>query len=222
MTAPRLESIQVSLPKEIEASHAPDPAGNSWTTGFFKEIVAGPVWLGRFNLVGDGQADRRNHGGADKAVLVYTALHYAAWREELRVPNLPYGAFGENFTVSGLDEGSVCVGDRYAIGAAQVEVSQPRQPCWKIAARWQMTDLTARVEASGRTGWYVRVLAEGAVEANDEVLLLDRPNPDWTVSRAASVMRHQQDRNDAAALAAVPGLSDAWRERLLRVAARGT
>ncbi len=220
MTAPRLQSIQVSLPREIDAGYAPDPAGNSWTTGFFKEIVTGPVWLGRINLAGDGQGDRKNHGGPDMAVLVYAASHYTAWREELAAPDLPHGAFGENFTISGLDEDSVCVGDRYAIGAAQVEVSQPRQPCWKIAARWQIKDLTARVEASGRTGWYVRVLSEGAVEANDEVMLLDRPNPDWTVSRATSVMRHAQDHNDAAVLAAVHGLSDAWRERLLRVAAR--
>lgn len=219
MPVPRLQSIQVSLPRQIDASKAPDPAGSSWTTGFFKEAVSGPVWLGRINLAGDGQGDRKNHGGVDKAVLVYAASHYPAWRMELGASDLPPGAFGENFTVSGLDEETVCIGDRYAIGAARVEVSQPRQPCWKIAARWQIKDLTARVEASGRTGWYVRVLAEGVVEANDEVLLRERPNPEWTVSRAAAVMRSRRGHEDAAVLAAVSGLSDAWRERLLQVVA---
>ncbi len=216
MDEPRLLSIQVSLPRRIDAAAAPDPAGNAWTTGFFKTPVAGHVWLGRTNLAGDGQGDTKNHGGPDKAVLAYAAAHYSAWRAELAQPELPHGAFAENFTVAGLDEESVCIGDTYAIGEALLQVSQPRQPCWKISARWRSPDLTARVEASGRTGWYLRVLREGNVAAGDAVTLLDRPHPDWSVARATRTMRRRDDLDGAAALAALPELAASWHEWLTR------
>lgn len=215
MDTPRLLSIQVSLPREISAAQAPAPGGQSWRTGFFKIPVTGAVWLGRANLTGDGQGDRKNHGGPDKAVLAYAAGHYPAWREELGCPDLPHGAFGENFTIAGLDEGSVCVGDVFAVGTAQLQVSQPRQPCWKISARWQLRELTARVEQTGRTGWYYRVLQEGQVEAGEEVVLLEQPFPEWPVARATAVMRREDD-GPAAALAACPALSSVWRDALAR------
>jgi MOSC domain-containing protein YiiM len=215
----RLLSIQVSLPREIDPAVAPDPGGKAWTTGFFKEPVEGPVWLRHTNLVGDGQGDRKNHGGRDKAVLCYAASHYPLWRAELPAPDLPHGAFAENFTIGGLDEDRVCIGDTYAIGGARVQVSQPRQPCWKIAARWRRPDLTALVERSGRTGWYLRVLEEGYVEADQPVELLARPFPEWTVARATAVMRDRADRAGAAALAACPLVSAAWRSTLSERAA---
>jgi len=127
---------------------------------------------------------------------------------------LPYGAFAENFTFAELTEENVCIGDTFAIGGARVQVTQPRQPCWKIAARWQIKDLTARVEASGRTGWYHRVLDEGLVEAGSDVVLIDRPYPAWTVARATAVMRDRDDRAGAAALGACPLLSAAWQAAL--------
>lgn len=219
MSGPRLLSIQVSLPRTVTADEAPDPAGNAWTTGFFKQPVDGPVWLGRENLAGDGQGDRRNHGGPDKAVLAYGAAHYPHWRAELDRPTLPHGAFAENFTIAGLDEATVCLGDTCAIGGARVQVSQPRQPCWKIAARWHLPDLTARVEASGRTGWYLRVLEEGQVRVGDAVRLIDRPWPEWTVARATGVMRRRDDLAGAAQLAALPVLASSWRTALARRAA---
>lgn len=186
-----------------------------WTTGFFKEPVEGPVWLGRTNLAGDGQADRENHGGPDKAVLAYSADHYPLWRAELNRPDLPYGAFGENFTIAGLSEETVCIGDVYAIGEVRVQVSQPRQPCWKIARRWRIKDLTARVRETGRTGWYLRVLEEGYVEAGLPVALLERPFPRWTVAHATEIMHHRRENPEAAAeLAACPFLSAVWRETL--------
>jgi len=214
MTNVRLLTIQVGLPKTVPAEEAPDPAGRSWRTGFVKAGVDGPVWLGRTNLEGDGQGDTKNHGGVDKAVLGYAAAHYHAWRDELDWPELPYGAFGENFTIGGLDEESVCLGDSYAIGGVRVQVAQPRQPCWKIAARWQRPDLTARVEQSGRTGWYYRVLDEGRVSPGDAVALIERPFPEWTVSRATGVMRRRDDVAGAAALAACTLLATGWRDRL--------
>jgi MOSC domain-containing protein YiiM len=186
-----------------------------WQTGFFKTPVAGPVWLGRINLVGDGQANRRVHGGPDKAVLGYAAAHYPLWREELEQPDLPYGAFAENFTISVLDESTVCLGDIYAIGDARVEVTQPRQPCANITHRWKRPGLTQRVEQTGRHGWYMRVLAEGEVVAGLPVALLERPSPEWTVSRAFQAMRQRGvDREEASSLRQVPALSSAWRQTL--------
>ena len=126
MSTPLLVSIQVGLPRAYGMADADDPMDQPWQTGFFKLPVDGPRWLGRTNLAGDGQADLVNHGGPDKAVLSYAASHYPAWREQLEKPDLPYGAFGENFTIEGLAEETVCIGDRYALGQAIVEVSQPR------------------------------------------------------------------------------------------------
>jgi len=167
-------------------------------------------------ITGDGQGDTKNHGGPDKAVLAYAAAHYAAWRTELARPDLPYGAFGENFTIADLDEERVCIGDVFEAGEALVQVSQPRQPCWKISARWRLPDLTARVEASGRTGWYLRVLREGNVAANDAVMLRERPHADWTLARATRTLRRRNDLSDAAELAALPELAAVWRQVLSR------
>jgi MOSC domain-containing protein YiiM len=187
-----------------------------WTTGYSKEPVAGPVRLGRTGLVGDGHADLVNHGGPDKAVLGYAAAHYAAWREELNQPDMPHGGFGENFTIAGLSEADVCIGDVYTIGEAKVQVSQPRQPCWKTARRWRLKELPKRVIETGRSGWYFRVLAEGIVEAGLSVERVERPCPSWSVARANEVFyRGQDDRNTTAELAALPLLSLAWREHLL-------
>jgi MOSC domain-containing protein YiiM len=170
-------------------------------------------------VAGDGQANRKVHGGPDKAVLAYAEHHYAAWRVELALPDLPYGAFAENFTVQGLDEQSVCIGDVYAVGGARVQVSQPRQPCVNIAHRWRIRSLTQQVETSGRTGWYLRVLDEGLVEAGQPVELVERPAPEWSVERATRTMRERHQAPDAAtALAALPWLSKVWRHTLAATA----
>ena len=217
----RLLSIQVGLPRQLGTEGAADPMDRPWTSGFFKEPVAGPVRLGRLGLEGDGQADRVNHGGPDKAALLYAAGHYPAWQGELGLAVMPFGAFGENLTIAGLAEPDVCIGDTYAIGPARVQVSQPRQPCWKLARRWRIKDLPARVVANGHSGWYIRVQEGGLIEAGMPVELIDRPCPEWTVQRASTVMNHQKkDRAATASLAACPHLSDEWREPLLdRVAA---
>ena len=212
---PRIVSIQVGQPAVHGQPGAAEPIDQPWRTGFYKQPVVGPVWLGRTNLAGDGQANLRVHGGPDKAVLSYAARHYPAWRTELNMPDLPYGAFAENFTVSSLDEQSVCLGDVYAIGQARVEVSQPRQPCANITRRWKLPGLTERVEATGRHGWYARVLDEGEVAPGDRIVLIERPFPEWTVARAFRVMRQRTvERDEAAALRDVPTLSDSWRKTL--------
>ena len=173
------------------------------------------MFVGTTNIAGDGQADLKNHGGIDKAVLAYSADHYPKWRNELGMPDMPYGAFGENLTIAGWSEESVCIGDILRIGTATFEVSQPRQPCWKLARRWRMHELTGLVVCNGRTGWYLRVLRTGAMQARMPVELIERPNAAWSVARANEIMNHRKaDPGLALELANVPRLSDSWVEEL--------
>jgi len=191
-----------------------------WTTGFFKETVLGPVWVGTTNLAGDGQADLRVHGGPDKAINVYPSEHYAFWLAELDCKELPNGAFGENFTVAGILETKACIGDIFELGDALVQISQPRQPCWKLSRRWRVQDLVARVVRTGKTGWYFRVLREGNVQAGAALALVERPYPEWTVATANNVMLHRKENYmDAQALADCPALSGSWKATLSRTTA---
>ena len=219
MTSPLLVSIQVARPGVYGRPDADDWMDQPWQTGFYKQQVDGPRRLSRTNLDGDGQADLHNHGGPDKAVLAYASAHYPAWRELLDRPDLPHGAFGENFTVDGLDEDTVSIGDIYRLGTALVEVSQPRQPCWKLARRWRIKELPALVEQTGRTGWYLRVLEEGEVAPGQLLTLQERPYPDWTVTRATRTMRGRtRDRAAAGELAGIEALAASWRDRLAEAA----
>jgi MOSC domain-containing protein YiiM len=214
-TSTSLASIQVGVPTSYGSDEAADPHDKAWTTGFYKGLVEGRAYVGTENIRGDGQADLRHHGGVDKAVLAYSADHYPAWRESLQLPDMPHGAFGENLTMRGLSEESVCIGDILQIGTVTFEVSQPRQPCWKLARRWRMHELVALVVRSGRTGWYLRVLEEGWIEAGMPVELVQRPNPAWPIARANRVMHHH--RTDVALtleLAEVPGLAKSWIDEL--------
>lgn len=210
-----LDALCVGQPHSYGTPDAADAHDKPWTTGFFKRPVDHAIYLGKTNLVGDGQADLKNHGGPDKAVLAYGVENYALWKNDLNIQFTP-GAFGENFTIAGLNEQTVCLGDIYAVGKARVEVSQPRQPCWKLARRWRMNELVGMVINNGRSGWYLRVLEEGPVQPGMAVELLERSEPHWPVARAHEVMHHRKnDRALAAALAAVAPLADAWKHQLL-------
>jgi len=210
-----LFSIQTGRPRNYGSEGATDPHDQPWTTGFFKTPVEGPVFAGTTNLAGDGQADLKNHGGADKAILAYSAEHYPKWREELHMPGMPYGAFGENLTIGGWSEESVCIGDTFCIGEVVFEVSQPRQPCWKLARRWRIHELTPMVVKNGRSGWYLRVLEEGWIEASMPAMLLERPNPEWPIARANHILHHcKHDLALTLELADVPSLARAWVKEL--------
>lgn len=212
---PSLLSIQVGTPANYGRAGATDPHDKPWSTGFFKTAVTGPVELDWLNLEGDAQADLENHGGRDKAICAYAAAHYAGWRALLNLPKLPHGAFGENFTLADADEDDVCLGDEYAIGTARIQVSQPRQPCWKLGRRWRIKELPALVIDNGRTGWYFRVLLPGIVEEGQELRLLSRPLPEWPIARANQVMyRLKKDATATAELAGVPLLAESWRDAL--------
>jgi len=210
-----LLSLQIAPVTNIAATGSDAWWDQPWTSGFHKQAVAGRVWLGYEGLRGDQQADRRHHGGVEKAVCVYSTEHYPAWRESLKRPELAPGAFGENFTVQGLLEADVCLGDVFQVGAARVQVSQPRQPCWKLARRWRVKDLTAQAEQSGRTGFYFRVLQHGWVAAGEPIQLLARSFPRFTIAYANEVM-HQRKADFAAAaeLAGCPLLSASWKDSL--------
>ena len=219
MSDPRLFSIQVGLPRSYGQEGADHPMDRPWETGFFKQLVDGPRWLGRTNLAGDGQADLVNHGGEDKAVLCYAASHYPDWRRSLASRSAARGVWRE-FHDWWPDRGEVCVGERYRLGEALVQVSQPRQPCWKLAWRWRLKELTALVERTARTGWYIRVLEEGEVSPDLPLTLLDRPYPEWTVTRASRVMAQSAPGpGPAGELAACELLAASWREHLAEAAA---
>ncbi len=209
----QLCSIQVAQPQTIDAASAEE---KPWVSGFLKRPVIGGVRLGKIGLEGDGQADCINHGGPDKAVCVYSIDHRDAWREIVGI-DFPPGGFGENFSVSGAVEAGVCIGDVFSVGSAQVQISQPRQPCWKLGRRWQRPDLPTIVETNGRTGWYFRVLQAGTVEAPSLLTLESRPHPEWTVVAANRVLHHKKrDAEAATRLAACPALSEAWKAVLLK------
>ncbi len=217
----KLVSVQVGTPRSVTPTGDGQPWDRTWETAFWKEQVQGPVMLRFLNLEGDRQAAVGIHGGKDQAALCYSADHYPTWRQELDLPEMSGGGFGENFTIAGQDERSVCIGDIYAVGEALIQVSKPRGPCFKIAWRWQREDLLSRVESSGRHGWYVRVLREGLVEAGQHVRLEDRPHPDWTVRAAADAIRFRKRRPELAAqLARLEALAEEDRERLRQTVRR--
>ena len=210
-----LLSLQTSAIQDIPSQDTSSWWDKPWSTGFYKQPVLESLWLGYEGLKGDQQADRRYHGGSEKAVCVYPSEHYPYWLEKLGLQDMPPGAFGENFTTEGLVETDVCIGDTYEIGEVRVQVSQPRQPCWKLARRWQVKDLTAQVERTGYTGFYFRVLKHGQVQAGETFTLCERPFPEWTIALANEIMHHRRSDKDAARdLASCPLLSSSWKDSL--------
>jgi MOSC domain-containing protein YiiM len=166
-------------------------------------------------LVGDEQADRRYHGGPDKAILAYCREHYDLWRAELKWLDFGPGVLGENFEISGQSEAEVCIGDSYRAGDLILQVSQPRQPCWKPARLHSYPKLTRLMAKQSRTGWYLRVLQQGMVEAPCPIELIERPHPEWTLERANRLLYHNAEGFQARLeLAALPELSEAWQEML--------
>ncbi|MBF5096317.1 MOSC domain-containing protein [Azospirillum sp. INR13] len=181
-----------------------------------KQPADGALAIGTAGLAGDEQADLRNHGGPDKAVHHYPYDHYAGWRADLPSP-VPLletvGAFGENLSTLGLTEEEVCVGDVFRIGTATLQVSQGRQPCWKLNHRFGVTDMARRVQATGRTGWYYRVLEPGVAAAGDGVALVERPLPDWPLARILRAFYHDTgDVRTLAGIAELEPLAPGWRD----------
>jgi MOSC domain-containing protein YiiM len=211
----QLLSIQVGLPQTHTQQTEVGVPNNVWTTAFAKRPVSGPVWVRKDNIEGDGQASTQTHGGVEKVCSSYPWEHYSYWQECLDLPKLSYGAFAENFTTEGLLEADVCIGDAFACGGAVVQVSQPRPPCWRLSRWWGIKDFAARMEQTGRTGWYLRVLQEGIVETQEKFVLIERNFPEWTVIVAHELMYDPNaNRNKIKDLMACALLSESWRDAL--------
>lgn len=192
-----------------------------------KQEVGEPVEIGARGLAGDEQGDPRHHGGPEKAVHIYSLDHYGAWREELSGSEAASaalagpGAFGENLAITGVEEGDVCLGDLWRAGTALLQVSQARQPCWKLDHRFGVHGMARHVQASLRTGWYCRVRRSGQVRGGDVMALEERPNPAWPLSRVLRLLYVDTlDSGGLEALAALPELAQGWRSLAARRLAR--
>lgn len=200
-----LISVNVGLPKTVQWRDQPV------TTGIFKSPVDGPIALRRHNLDGDQQADLSVHGGPTKAVYVYPTQHYDYWRGELPAVELGWGHFGENFSVDGVDEESICIGDEFSVGTARVVVTEPRMPCFKLSIRFGRADMPKRFLQSQRTGFYFRVLEEGEVEAGDTLEPLSKHPDGLSVADVTSL--YTTERGNVALLRkaiAVTALPESW------------
>lgn len=207
-----IQSIQIGKVVTEGDPHARDVAQREWTTAFRKQPIDGSVTVGAAGIEGDQVADTKHHGGPEKAILCYAAVHYDHWSVEH--PELAFGpgGFGENLTVAGATEIDMCIGDRWEVGDCELEISQPRQPCWKIARRWKTKTMTKEVAQTGRTGWYVRVVRGGVLAAGHHCELIGRPNPEWSVARANDVLFGREvDRLAVYELMNLSELSDEWK-----------
>ena len=178
-----------------------------------KQKVDGPVAAGPLGLDGDEQGDPKHHGGPHKALHAYALAHMPLWAAELpeRADRFRPGAFGENLVVAGATEADFCLGDHWRIGTALAEISQARQPCWKLNLRFDLPDMARRVQETGRSGWYFRVIGPGIIAAGDRGTLMERPHPGWSLSRVSHLLYHDRmNRSALKELAALPGLPESW------------
>jgi MOSC domain-containing protein YiiM/ferredoxin-NADP reductase len=211
---PRLLSVNVGLPRDIEWK------GRTVHTGIWKNPVAGRCRVRRLNLDGDGQGDLAGHGGEQRAVFVYQIESYLYWQKQLRRTDFVHGQFGENFTIEGLPDDAVCVGDRYQIGSALFEVTQPRVTCYRVGIRMNEPRMPALLTSSGRPGFYFRVLQEGEVGAGDEIAKVGEAKERMTVTEINALLyspNHARDRLERALQ--IEALAPGWRssfEALLR------
>ena len=207
-----LLQVRIGHARDMGATGGNDALHRSWRSAIYKEPVAGPLRLSGLGLVGDEVADKRHHGGPDQAVLAYASEHYPLWRSMGLAAD--FGAFGENFLLTGLTDQEACIGDVFAIGISSeaiVQVSHPRQPCATLARRFQRNDVVSLVWETARGGWYLRVLQEGRVQAGDGLSLRERPNPEWSVARVLNAFRHaHQNPKEARQAADLPGLTSRW------------
>jgi MOSC domain-containing protein YiiM len=215
VTAPRIASIHVG---KIA------PLGSEGVlSGFVKHAVAGPVRVTLSGILGDEQADPSVHGGPEKAVYGYATSHYVAWRREYpqHSPLLIPGGFGENLAFDFLSESDLCVGDIHGIGSARMQVCQPRQPCFKLALRFDDKHLPKAMIRNGRAGWYYRVLEPGVINPGDRVEVLDRLNPTFPFTRLVELIsRGKASTAELEQMRDMPGLAQDWQQRAAEMLAR--
>ncbi|MCQ4086869.1 MOSC domain-containing protein [Saccharibacillus sp. JS10] len=204
----KIAAVNIGLPQTV-------PHGKKEVeTGIFKSPVNNAVYLSKLGFEGDGQADLKNHGGVDKAACVYSIDRFPFWEADL-LPKLEPGAFGENLSLEGGAEEDFCIGDTFAIGEAIVQVSQPRQPCFKLSVRYGVPELPVKVQETGYSGFYFRVLQEGLIRSGDVFQLIERHPAAMTVMRANEIKyKGQDDAEGIRELLSIPELAEAWRGSL--------
>ncbi|MCA9727122.1 MAG: MOSC domain-containing protein [Candidatus Eisenbacteria bacterium] len=203
----RVVSVNVGRPREVSWN------GEMIRTSIWKEPVSGPVPVIGNNLQGDVQSDLRVHGGPDKAVYAYPVEHYSHWRRELPELSFPSGAFGENLTVEGFDESALNVGDRFRVGTAELVVTQPRVPCFKLGIRFGRADMVQKFARSERCGFYLSVAREGEIAAGDSIEPLGRDERDLSVLALFRIYaRKERDPELLRRAAEHPGVPSGWRE----------
>ena len=199
-------SVNVALPRLIAWK------GQTFNTGIFKQPIAGPVMMRQLDFDGDRQADLSVHGGPYKAVYAYPSEHYEFWRKELPGIDLPWGQFGENLTTEGLTEADTHIGDVLRIGMATVQVTQPRVPCFKLAAKFQRDDILKRFLQSGRSGFYFSVIAEGLVAAGDAIERIQQDPSGIAVNDINKLFNHGTDTALLRRVIQLEALPLDWRE----------
>ena len=203
----RLISVNVGLPREVTVGEK-----TVWTS-IWKNPVQGRVHVSTLNLDGDQQSDLSVHGGVDKAVYLYPGEHYSYWRTQLPGVDLPWGAFGENFSTEGILEDQIRVGDRIRIGSVEFVVTQPRMPCFKLGIRFNRRDLVKRFLESKRTGFYLAVLREGEVESGDAIQFTEKQESGVTITEIVNLYSTDAHNQELLRRATeLPALPQAWRD----------
>src|SRR6476620_1341195 len=211
-----LVSVNVGMPKDVPWN------GKTVHTGVWKTPVEGPVMVRRLNVDGDGQGDLAGHGGEQRAVMVYQTESYDYWRDYLGRDDLVPGNFGENFTVSGLDDREVCIGDRYRIGAAEFEVTQPRVTCFRVGMRLGVPEMPALLVSHHRPGFYMRVLREGRIRAGDRIVKTRTGPGALSVAEADALLYLPgRDLTKLRVAARIPALSPGWQQSFRDLLADG-
>ncbi|MEA3554685.1 MAG: MOSC domain-containing protein, partial [Campylobacterota bacterium] len=188
-TIAKILSVQVGKVVTSGNKNSSEFLSKEYTTASIKNPVNTKVEVTKLSIVEDSVADTVHHGGVHKAVFANSINNYNHWKEFLNKDELPYGALGENLTFDTIDESDVCIGDIHKIGSATMQVSQPRQPCWKISRRWEHNDFMQEIYNSGKTGWYYRVLEEGSFQVNDKVELVSQLETKITILEANKTLR---------------------------------
>ncbi len=211
MSSVLIKSINIGKPVSLEYQN------KEITSGINKQPEERPLFLTTLNFSGDGQADLVHHGGKDKAICVYPFEHYTYWEKELN-RSLDYGAFGENLTTLGLLEEEICIGDIFRLGEAIVQISQPRQPCYKLSLKYDEDDLPLKIQKTGYTGFYFRVLKEGTVSKNQGLTLMQRHPKGITVSYANLIMYNEKDNIQGLnKMLDIDELSESWRMTFIKL-----
>jgi MOSC domain-containing protein YiiM len=199
-------SVNVGKPKTVMVD------GKPLTTGIFKEPVLEPLFVTKLNFDGDGQADLVHHGGYDKAICAYPSEHFSEWEKQYHCSFSP-SAFGENLTLKGLTKDEACIGDIFSVGTAVIQLSQPRQPCFKLAKRHGLPDLPLVLQKTGRTGFYFRVLQEGIIQQGDKFTLIERSPTPLSVRYVNRIYYMEKTNVEAMQkIIAEPALSESWRK----------